>query len=121
MNENALLKRCTGLCGRLLPSTSEYFYYSNYVTKSLRGKCKECKDKEKAASRSEKQIGNSPDRCGSCGTDKGNILGDINTATHERYGYLCARCYKVVRDFHGDTKRMRNVINYIDRTRKHPI
>lgn len=58
-----------------------------------------------------------PDRCGSCGTDKGNILGDIDADSHERRGYLCAKCLRLVREFHGDPRRMRKTLAYIERTR----
>lgn len=58
-----------------------------------------------------------PDKCGACGTEKGNILGDINPSTHERYGYLCAKCHQVVRQFHEDTMRLQEVLFYLEYTR----
>lgn len=57
------------------------------------------------------------DRCGACGTTRGNILGDVDEGTHLRYGCLCAKCYRLVRDYQGDVDRLRNVLDYIERTR----
>ncbi|SRR6266702_185487 len=59
-----------------------------------------------------------PEECGCCGLDTGNILGDINGLTREQYGYLCHKCYKLVQMFHADTQRMEKVLAYLKITRK---
>jgi len=58
-----------------------------------------------------------PDECGACGTRTGNILGDVDDRTRTQYGYLCARCYKLLNAFHANPERMRKVLLYIEITR----
>jgi hypothetical protein len=61
-----------------------------------------------------------PDQCSACGSARGNILGDIDGITHERYGYLCSHCYRLVRDYHKDSAKLRKVAEYIERSRHNP-
>jgi hypothetical protein len=56
------------------------------------------------------------DRCHVCGKKTGNILGDVERATGTLYGYLCAKCYGISREC-TDSTRLRNIANYLDRTR----
>src|SRR6266566_4791038 len=58
-----------------------------------------------------------PDQCGSCGTRSGNIFGDVDVTTGKKYGYLCMKCYKIVRDSGDDPKRMRKALAYSEDTR----
>jgi len=62
-----------------------------------------------------------PDQCGACGVTRRNILGDVNEATHKRYGFLCTRCHRLVQDFHEDMERMHKVLNYLEKTRPNQV
>lgn len=209
MDNEPLLKKCTGTCGRLLPATDEYFYKSKVNRDGLYSWCKECKnayERERARITDDSSMtvlqlskragvtrdviqgiirhgslpafkvpskyrpkegewrikledaeayisvitakvpdtlyepgeiveddGNSEiitendepplsvikrtDQCDSCGTARGNILGDIDDVTHIRYGYLCTQCRRLVLDAHGDITKIRNVLNYLEQTR----
>jgi hypothetical protein len=128
-------KRCTGPCGQVLPLTKDYFYsYIDHGKYAWRGKCKTCyleADRKRQRKKHDAKLnGHSRvtsldklavigtwEQCGSCGTTKGNIIGDVNDVTNEKYGYLCMRCYKLVRDFGGDPNRIRKALNYVEKTR----
>jgi hypothetical protein len=60
----------------------------------------------------------SDDTCSCCSSTVGNILGDVNDDTQEVCGYLCAKCFRLVRDFHADLERMRRVVKYLSRTER---
>jgi hypothetical protein len=60
-------------------------------------------------------------QCSACGTIRGNILGDIDKTTKEKYGLLCMKCYQLVRDFEREPTRLRNVFDYLARTRLVPV
>jgi hypothetical protein len=60
-----------------------------------------------------KPIKGTPDRCGSCGTEIGNILADMDRHTGKKYGYLCIECD----DFVRARKRMYKVLKYLEQTR----
>jgi ferredoxin len=59
-----------------------------------------------------------PDQCGSCGTKTGNIIGDVEETGGQKYGYLCMKCYRIVREARRDSTRLRNVLSYVERVRK---
>ena len=50
-----------------------------------------------------------PDLCGACERTMGNILGDIDATTHERYGYLCAICTALLQKSKVDASRLRKM------------
>src|SRR5437667_2824912 len=138
-------KLCTGTCGRLLPATKEFFYVYYRRDRGvweMKTQCKTCVNKvnDEGKKRRKKESLNhvsnghspvtpsidkltvlkprgTPDRCGSCGTERGNILGDVDEITGKGYGYLCMNCYRLVSAFHGNPERMRTVLSYIERTR----
>ena len=53
-DDNPPEKRCTGLCGRILPATLEFFY--RYGNKGLRPRCKECMAEESKARASQPEV-----------------------------------------------------------------
>src|SRR5258708_1719727 len=119
-------KRCTA-CKKIYSVTDEFFVHYQRSRDGFFYQCKECnktyRNRQKNATKQVNEtiiiqptIG-TPDQCGSCGTGRGNILGDVDDITHKRYGYLCAKCYRLVCNFQGDSIRIRNVLDYIERTR----
>jgi hypothetical protein len=135
-SDDQSMKTCTGPCGRSLPHTSEYFYEYHDKRRShlLRrnNKCKQCWNigRPKRTSKNPKtaMLSDTPvddlsltdlcDQCGACGTRRGNIRGDVNDTTGEKYGYLCTNCYRLASESKGDLVRMRNVITYLEKTRQ---
>ncbi len=124
-------KRCSH-CLQWFPATPEFFCRRLEGTKDgLYSQCRTCQNKARTASAlrmKAKLNGHSHTRaivvplgtseqCGCCGNTRGNILGDIDKVTREKYGYLCARCYQLVRDFQGDPEKIRKVLDYVERTR----
>jgi hypothetical protein len=131
-------KRCTA-CKEEFPANRDYFTVDRKAKDGLYCQCKSCKSK--ARREAHKRIAEASlnghshtsvsidklaviiplgtsEKCGSCGTTRGNILGDIDKVTREKYGYLCARCYRLVRDFQEDSERMRKVLDYVEQTRQ---
>jgi hypothetical protein len=114
-------------CQQTRPLTSEYF--SSYVNKggtiSWYSKCRICDTARRSSAGKRKKIQQvvkrepvgTPDQCGSCSTTQGNIVGDIESTTHERYGYLCARCYRMLLECQKDVPRIRKVLAYLELTR----
>ncbi|SRR5258707_15826756 len=131
MSEIAL-KQCHG-CKQWLPADREHFSPGKDKQDGFQAKCKSCRaeierERMKAKRMKAKLNGHSHTRavvvplgtsetCGSCGRTTGNIVGDIDDITRERYGYLCTKCYKFVHDFGGDLNRVRKAIDYVEKTR----
>jgi hypothetical protein len=115
--------RFCSICKETKPLTPEYFHRNKSSTYGFGYWCKECDNrmKQSAPSRQPSTLAatsvDASKQCGSCGTTRGNIFGDINTSTFEKYGNLCMKCHQLVRDFGGDPIRMRNVLAYIEKTR----
>lgn len=126
-------KQCTK-CKKWKPADRDHFTVASKAKDGLYSQCKSCKAEGHQTSGARKKAvslrhpslnGHShsvepvgtPNQCGSCGTTKGNILGDVDKSTAYRYGYLCAKCRQLVRDFQGDPERIRNVLKYVEQTR----
>ena len=61
-----------------------------------------------------KEIG-TPDLCGACGTDKGNIVfDDVGKMPGKKNGWLCMNCYKLVRASQGNKNRIQKVLQYLE-------
>jgi len=132
--EIPIQRRCS-VCGEVKPLTSEFFYHKKNEPYGFGYWCKECEKRKqrsykkqgtavaaidteiKALSNGHKLPLDASKQCGSCGTTRGNIFGDVDSSTFEMYGYLCMKCYQLVRDFGNDPIRIRNVLTYIERTR----
>jgi hypothetical protein len=122
------MQRCTE-CNEYHPldrfASESSWRGDKYVTYT-RNQCKNCRlriDRERKRKKPiqlkplNKQPRGTPEQCGSCSTTTGNILGDVDIASARKYGYLCAKCYKLVRDFQSDAGRMRKVLEYVESTR----
>jgi hypothetical protein len=98
-------------CHRSYPATSEYFDLDDPVRthKSKTGReCIRCKTFSKKVK----------ETCTACGTNNGNLRGDINIATGERYGILCAKCHQLVQAAKEDSERVAQVARYLKKTRQ---
>ena len=118
-------KQCSR-CKQHFPATLEFFTPAKDKRFGLYSMCRECKNESWRACYQRKKakrvavikpVVGTPDQCGSCGVTRGNILGDVDKATAHKYGYLCARCHQLVRDFQGDPERIRKVLDYVEQTR----
>lgn len=148
--EDATLKHCP-ICDNDYPATVGYFNRTAHHKDGLHSYCRTCsnelrakreRDKKKNAelnrtvstdeiskngvnqqniSAPTEHIIGSPDECGSCGTKTGNIFGDVDDKTQEKYGYLCNKCYKLAKVAQSDTKRMQNVLTYLEVSRHHRV
>jgi CRISPR/Cas system-associated protein Cas10 (large subunit of type III CRISPR-Cas system) len=134
---NAPKKLCTA-CGMEFPATHEFFHFDNKARDGLHGQCRSCKNKKEQdrkeqgqmrrngannsipKSRTKLPLGTNT-QCGSCGTNTGNILGDDRNTSEKKYGFLCFRCKKLVKDFHGDITRMYKVIRYLEKTQDNHV
>jgi len=113
------------------PATTEFYGLDASKRDGLYSLCRVCKkeyyrvyeERRKERHRTAKEpimlkpVLGSPEQCGSCGTTSGNIFGDIDSSTMKKHGYLCMKCYKLVRDFGADPQRLRNVLAYVEKTR----
>lgn len=127
--ESLELKHCNG-CDKDLPATTDYFYISYLDKKKGRPKCKKCHTERKknlelfrnrrksSSAQRELLIIGTPAQCGSCGTEVGNIVGDVEVTEGRKYGYLCMKCYHLVRESRRDLTRLRNVLSYVEQTEK---
>lgn len=125
-NSDVPMKRCTD-CDKEFPlihSNFEYLQGGGGIGKMyFRNQCRACHRERQKSSKGKKPIQviklpkGTPEQCGSCGTMTGNILGDVDIASAHKYGYLCSKCYKLVRDFQSDAGRIRKVLEYVESTR----
>ncbi len=135
--------KCCSKCKEEKPATTEFFHRKG--KEGLQSSCKPCRNTQirihsrnfRERHRNSENILNGHnhtsisidklavmkpiigtwEQCGSCGTAQGNIIGDVDETTNEKYGYLCMKCYRLVRDFGGDLKRMHKAIDYVEKTR----
>ncbi len=108
-------------CGNTYPATIEFFRSVCYKGETfVRSPCKSCLEKKQGSTEpGVRNLTRAPsDRCGACGATSGNILGDVNTTTMQRYGYLCTKCYRIVHEFGREPNRLHSVLAYMKRTRK---
>ena len=108
-------KECSR-CNEALPATLEYFHANgNGKLYSSCKKCKSAQDKEAYRKHLEENDNQEKlERCTSCQTSTGNIITDVNEKTKETKGYLCTKCFRIMRDFSGDPRRLRYVADYIE-------
>jgi hypothetical protein len=98
-------------CHRSYPATPEYFNLDDPERKhkERRGKeCIKCKNHKQKIE----------ETCAACGTNNGNLRGDININTGKRYGILCSKCYQLVAIAKEDAERVAQVARYLKRTRR---
>jgi hypothetical protein len=119
-------KRCS-VCGNIFPATTDHFYTSRSSNEKqyLKGLCKSCfnargnqRKRDQRAQNQWEVCKGTPDQCGACGAEAMSILGDVNNETHKQLGYLCMKCYKIVRESKGEVERVNQVAAYMKLTRK---
>jgi hypothetical protein len=100
--------RCS-VCHHSFPATTEHFYedHPGEQTGRLKKQCKACYNRYKQRK----------ETCAACGTNNGNMRGDVDLATGHRYGILCSKCNTLVAASKGDAERMSKVARYLRRTR----
>ena len=59
------------------------------------------------------EVMGSPDTCGCCKNDKGNILA-VHNMDQQVVAYLCSTCYRAARSFDWEPERLRSVAKLIE-------
>lgn len=103
--EEAPTKWCRK-CHHSYPATEEYFYRDHPGSLSYRLStiCKKCHNASRRRTREA--------HCDACGSTRCNLRGDIDMQTGHQYGYLCAKCAKLVA-VSTDATRVTQVARYL--------